>query len=220
MTSAVGQTPPHNSRVRHAVLRRAGGFTLIEILLALAVMLLLAGLTVISFSSWDSSRRLEEASWQFESSLRMARAEAANLGRKVRLEFDDSARPQILWEPEPLTEPGQYVPYEGASWATNLPNLQMVVSHCELTDGSFSWTPPSDQLQSQTQPAALSAITFYPDGSSDSAMIQLRGQDTTEQRTAVLTLDGLNGTITTELLSVSEMVERFGEQAAQNSDTQ
>jgi len=75
--------------------------------LALAILVLLAGMVAVSFPALAGSRSLEEASLRMETALRMARADAANKGRRLRLEFDqEQGRATVLWEPEPLTGPG------------------------------------------------------------------------------------------------------------------
>src|SRR2546422_9176444 len=91
---------------------KGGGFTLVELLLAVALVLLLVGATVFSFSTLLGGTQAEEGAGQVESLLRFARAHASNTGRKVQLVFDaetDSGSPaasmRIVWEPDPLGQP-------------------------------------------------------------------------------------------------------------------
>lgn len=69
-----------------APLRQLGpGFTLIELVLVVALLSLLIGAIAFNFSSAQSGKALDEGSLQFESLLRLARAHAAASGRPVHL---------------------------------------------------------------------------------------------------------------------------------------
>lgn len=173
---------------------------------------LLAGVTVINFAGWHGSRQLEEGCRRFETMLRMMRAEAANRGRRLRLTFDaEAGRMQILWEPQPLCAPEQFVDYAAVgTWAHHVPNELVRLSRCELTGPSAYRTLSFGQTE--TPGAAeepLEAVTFYPDGSSDSAVFELvrAGDGDSDSRLAVVELDGLNGTITSRILTASELQE-------------
>jgi type IV fimbrial biogenesis protein FimT len=113
----------------------AAAFTLVELVLAVALILLLAGAVILSFSSLESHSRLEEGAYQVEALFRYARAEAANTGRQVRIVFGadlsgtaatgsqtnlaaeaaaGKTGVQVLWEPNPLTAPGSFEPLSDA----------------------------------------------------------------------------------------------------------
>jgi Tfp pilus assembly protein FimT len=66
------------------------GFTLVELLLAVVLVLGMLGAVVYNFSSFQRSARLDEGAVQVEALFRFARAHAASTGRQVRVEF----RPQ------------------------------------------------------------------------------------------------------------------------------
>src|SRR5438552_7992898 len=94
--------------VRSPAQSAARGFTLIELLLALALLLMLVGAVVFSFSTLLRGRQLEEGATQLESLLRFARAHAANTGHRVQILFvgdADSDGPaatiRVAWEPDP-----------------------------------------------------------------------------------------------------------------------
>jgi prepilin-type N-terminal cleavage/methylation domain-containing protein len=67
--------------------RRASrrGFTLVELLLVVSIILLLAGAVIISFDAVTKSSQLDEGATQLEALFRFARAEAASTGRPVRV---------------------------------------------------------------------------------------------------------------------------------------
>jgi prepilin-type N-terminal cleavage/methylation domain-containing protein len=113
----------------HRHLRAA--FTLVELLLTIALILLLAAAAVFNFDALQNGSRLDEGVTQLESLFRFARAQAACTGRQVRVDFDDSTSvlgstnavsvaPQsggdtnsgsglrVVWEPDPLGAPGVF----------------------------------------------------------------------------------------------------------------
>lgn len=166
----------------------SGGFTLLEVVLAVSLLLLLSGLAVINFAGWAAGSALPEGADAFQTVLRMARADAANQGRRLRLAFGE-AGPQLLWEPQPLTEPGTFTEY-GCTWRDRIPTGLVRVTRCQLTDPS-GWAAEAPAAEGQ---ATLQAITFNPDGSCDSALIELTSL-AEEGGSVVLDLDGATGAV-------------------------
>jgi prepilin-type N-terminal cleavage/methylation domain-containing protein len=177
--------------------RSATGFTLIEIVLALALVVLLAGIGAMTMGAWGGNRTLEEGAGRIESALRMARAEAANQGRRIRLEFmEDGGRPQVQWEADPLLKPGVFEPMAACTWQDHLEMDRLRVERCQLVGPSVQ--RPADwgaELRQDAEEAPM-AVLFEPDGSSDSAVIELSAVAAGDSRRAVITLDGRTGTIT------------------------
>lgn len=101
-----------SGRTRRATGR---GFTLVELLLTLALILLLAAAAVFNFSSLQRGAHLDEGALQFEALLRFARAQATTTGRIIQVTYDESANGgsqrdgrvlRLKWEPDPLGAPG------------------------------------------------------------------------------------------------------------------
>lgn len=109
---------------------RRGGFTLVELLLAVALLGGVMAAAIFGFSSLQRSTQLNEGVERVETAMRFARAHAANTGRKVQVVMTttdassssaDHARPahaagpgdvtpsmSILWESDPARAPGVF----------------------------------------------------------------------------------------------------------------
>ncbi len=188
--------------------RGAAGFTLFEIVLAIGLVLVLMGVVLVSYASWSRTTKMEEGVFQFQAALRMARSESANTGKKFRMEFDQTSGAfKVTCEASPLAEPGVFQDYSGSPWATNLPTDCLKASACRLT-GSSAYAPQASEfILKSTQATTLPSITFYPDGSCDSAVIELQGTDQAEGRTAVVTLDGVNRLVSANIMMPTELQE-------------
>lgn len=203
--------------------RRAGrAFTLIEIVLTISLMLMLMGVFV--FGHWGiRSEYLDQGTYRFETVLRMARAEAAYRGRRMRLQFGTSTQTaasqaesagqfMIMWEPQPLAQPGQFIAYQGGVWARNLPSDMVAVVRCRRVGASAHDVLTYDQnlsMDQDPQSEALQNLDFYPDGSSDSAFIELQSRDLEDLRGAIIELDGINGIIKTSVMGSTQLQEYY-----------
>jgi len=154
--------------------------------------------------SWANTtrRRFEWSVEQLETALRMARAEAAASGRRIQLTFDaETGRPDVLWEPSPLGEPGLFSRHAACTWRLELPGDVLQAVSCQLIgpDGMPVLTD-ADAGGDETDDEEFQPITFYPDGTSDSAAIKLICREDEESFRAIVKLDGDNQLITTRLL--------------------
>jgi len=186
----------------------AAAFTLLELVLVVAILVLLAGVMVMSLGGVRPGSDLDQGAVQFENVLLMARAEAANTGRRLRLDFDGGGgAAKVLWEPQPLEEPGKFADYT-ASWTQDIPNDSVRVVRSRLTGPSAFQTPEAVGATSSQEGEALASVNFYPDGSADSAQIELASTDQEDARRAVINIDGLSRTITTRILTQAELEEQ------------
>jgi len=176
---------------------------------------MIAGMVIIDFSGWRDSEKLIQGAERMETALRLARADAANLGRRLRLDFEEeTGRCLILWEPKPLEEPGEFTDYAKVStWTGRMPTELVRVNLCRLTGPSAYQTLNLEEMpMADSDQPELEAVTFYPDGSSDSAIIELSGTVESETRRVVIELDGANGTITRHVFYDDEELEEYYEQ--------
>lgn len=175
------------------------GFTLLEIVLALSLVLVLTGLAIVSYTDWFRGEALEEGTSRVMTAVMMARAEAASEGKRVRLEVVDGGL-QASWESDPLKAPGAFVPLD-APWVRTLPNDLVAVVRLDVTAPAAYRPPPSSQ-----QDAPQQYIMFYPGGTSDSAAIELRDAHQDGPHT-VLEVDGINGVIVRKIVDQGDMEE-------------
>lgn len=186
--------------------RRTRAFSLVELLLTLVLMLTLAGLSILSLMALRGGRDLDEAPAAVEGVVRLARAEAANLGRRVRLVADPlTGGLQVLWEPKPLAEPGTFVPYVASSWVQDLTFGSTQVVRCQVVDPDVPL--PSGVDPDSDDPSAAAGITFAPDGTCDSAEIELISRDVADERRALISIDGLSGLIDARVQTPIEIEE-------------
>ncbi len=107
------------------------GFTLMEMLLVIGLLAIVSALALPPMIQDIERSRLPESANQMRSLLRMVRGYAVMDGRRYRVRFltegestepdegdirYDPRQPVVEWEPEPLTEPGRFIPVR-ASWA-------------------------------------------------------------------------------------------------------
>lgn len=184
---------------------RPAAFTLVEMILAMALICALVAILVMNLSNWQQGQALDDGTDKVVSLVEMARAEAANRGQRFRLDTDESGQLQILYEPQPLDSPGQFVAFDGAFWAKQLPNNLVQVYRCDLMGPSAAdasqWSSSAKETTT-TQPSIL----FYPDGSCDSAVIELKELDRDGPHTLV-EIDGISGSVRRRTLYPSELEE-------------
>jgi hypothetical protein len=186
-------------------------FTLIELLLVTILVVSLAGALVFSFTNLLRGAQMEEGAGRIESLVRYARAQAANTGRKVQLVFDNDKLSQsdapiadvrVTWEPDPLGRPGHFEDLtEGCLQAQGIRELVQVADvqvgdHCKSRDSQLVRAPDAEaenELTAEAEP--MPPITFYPDGTSDSAEIFLTSVAPEEEQRMSLRIAGITGSI-------------------------
>jgi type II secretory pathway pseudopilin PulG len=189
---------------------------LIELLLTTVLVLLLVGAVVFNFSALQRGQQLEEGAAQVEALLRFARAQAANSGRQVQINFEDELDEgfalslggiRVLWEPDPVGDPGTWSELpEAASFVQGITDL-VEVQDVRWIDASPGGSADSEDIAGpnvgelgEELPDVFPPITFYPDGSSDSAEIVLCSRDADDARRVAVRIIGLTGTIRREFV--------------------
>ena len=220
------------------------GFSLVELLLTLVLILCLAAASVFSYTALHRTANLDEGVNRLQSLIRFAQAEAATSGRKIQLQFapavSDSAAAdaglrtiKVMWEPDMLTAPGVFLEHTNKAWSEDLVNELVAVekvkpinnapvSDPSSFDPAFEPAPveepdpfgnPGEELAAAFN--AFPAITFYPDGTCDSAEIILASRNNDDQRRLAVRLSGILGSVSSkpvaadggELLDSSEELD-------------
>jgi type II secretory pathway pseudopilin PulG len=192
---------------------------LLELLLVVVIIVMLLGALVFNFTNLLRGHELEEGTTRLETLMRFARAQAANSGRKVQLVFSaestntvaaSTGEVRATWEPDPLGQPGLFADLVEAQWHLQEVNNLVQVESVKLLDASAA-CPPVTSVEEETieEPldsplaASMAPITFYPDGSSDSAEIIVAPRSAVEEQRMAVRLVGLTGSISRHLLSAS-----------------
>ena len=190
--------------------RRA--FTLMEILVALAVMVLLVGAVTFLTQSTRRGQLLQDAGQRWATAFRMARAESSLRGKRIQLVFvesesDDEAVMTAAFqiEKDPLGAPNQFT-HISDTWASRLSVAGIHVSRCLLDE-----TTSEEDIEHET-------VLFYPDGSSDSASLHLRHDDPDQTRIIVVHLDGLTGKVEVEK-TLEEFLDEDTDEEADEGDS-
>ena len=181
---------------------------------------MLAALVAVGVGQHGPRRRFVDAAGRFETLVRMVRAEALNQKRRFRIEFgapdqqvdfDETTSVSVLWEPQHLTDPGNFVPYSMPTWGSYIPNREVRVLRCRLVGPSAFRTISSLPGREDEDEEALQAITFYPDGWSDSALIEIAPPEFDSLLRAAVRVDGDSGNVKAHLLTEAQLEEYHDE---------
>jgi type II secretory pathway pseudopilin PulG len=187
-------------------------FTLIELILVVALVSLLLGAVAFNFGALSRGQSLEEGASQFEALLRLSRANAAATGRPVLLALlaatnaASDASPAalslaVLSQPDPLRQPDLYRTLPSTQYLlTQLADL--IRLEIPLPKPSADPSDPSDPSSpSSTTTPFTPILTFNPDGSSDAADFILLPQDPEDRRRIHIHVDAITGTLHRRYLS-------------------
>lgn len=169
----------------------------------------------MNFTGLQSSSQLDEGVEQFESLVRYARAHAANSGCRVRLTFEEVAGEGelavplgnvfVTWEPDPLNKPGEFHPLREVA-----PLLETMLQFVEVDEvrpvgGGLAELAPPGQVSEvgvEEQSYGFEPITFYPDGSSDTAEVVFSARELDEERQVAVQIIGTTGTVRRHAIEV------------------
>ena len=195
------------------------GFTLLEILLVLVLLLLLFGAAVFEFNSMGRGASLSAGAERLESLFRFARSEAERTGRKIRIRFSapdeltrsTAAGPVAEWEADPLQQPGQFAQLPNSVHFTRGVDDLVTVESVELTDldSRLAAQLTGDSALPDSGPATgfeldePLVINFYPDGSCDSVKVRLADRNPDNSTKTLVELIGLTGTVRREIIEVT-----------------
>ena len=183
------------------------GFTLLELLLAVALLVLLLGAMVYNFSGLQQNAQLDEGAQQFEALVRFASAYAANSGRQVEISFEEDVgnglvvplgNLRVLWESDPVARPGIFEPLAAAEeYLRSIGDLISIEDVRFVESNGPEWANAPEHLDegSSSMLVTFPPLAFFPDGSSDSAEIILASRSEDDSRRIAVRLQGITGSI-------------------------
>ena len=173
----------------------------------------------MNFTGLQSSSQLDEGVEQFESLVRYARAHAANSGCRVRLTFEEVASEGemavplgnvfVSWEADPLNKPGEFQRLQEV--ATLLDTMLQFVEVDEVRPiGGLAELAPRGEMAQAEQTYGFEPITFYPDGSSDTAEVIFSARESEEERQVAVQIIGATGTVRRQALELGGLAPEGG----------
>lgn len=136
----------------------ASGFTLVELLLVMAILTIVVAIAMPKLAGFAIGRKTNYAAVQIVALAKYARTEAINEGRTYRLNFDTSANPPAVWLT--VQQVGQVYDAPQNSWGNRV----------ELADGltlrtDLNAQPSNGNNGNNGNNAANGTyIEFHPDG--------------------------------------------------------
>jgi type II secretory pathway pseudopilin PulG len=210
------------------------GFTLVELLLAVGLVLLLLSAVVFNFSNLQRGASLDEGANQLEALIRFARAHASSNGRQVQITFEEDVGDgllvplgnlRVLWEPDPVARPGHFEPVtELQEYVTRITDLVSIEGVRLVQGDSFepelasTSTAPDESAEGNSVIATFPPIGFFPDGSSDSAEIIVASRSDADTRRIAVRLQGITGSIRRQIIT-DELRSGAPESPVQAADT-
>jgi type IV fimbrial biogenesis protein FimT len=76
-------------------IQRAGGFTLIEMVVTMTIFALLVALTIPTMRTWVADAKVRAVAESLQNGIRLAQTEALRRGRQVVFTFTNTANPQV-----------------------------------------------------------------------------------------------------------------------------
>ncbi len=154
---------------RRDVSRRAyaaGGFTLLEVVLVIGLMVLLASFAWPALQSRFDHAQLPESGDQLRSLMELTRAQARIDHRRYRIRFAPNERqPIVEWEKDPFQAPGKFEAVK-ADWTSDDRLLGDAQVH-EIRPGRPEYTLPLDDERSEQQETETTEVVV---GGDDSAV--------------------------------------------------
>ena len=144
------------------------------------------------------------------SKMNLSNPDGGNAPLQLSLSFGPIC-PIAEWQPNPLEQPGVFAQLPNSVHFTDGVDSLVMVESVNLTDLdsqlalqlSANATLPDSQSTAVFQLDAPPVIHFYPDGSCDSAKVQLADRNTDNPNKEIIELIGLTGSVRREIIEVT-----------------
>ena len=138
-------------------------FTVVELIVVIAILSVLAGMTVLRLGGRAGSGRLREASRRLLTTAQYARDFATTRRRACRLIFDPNGGYSLAYQADPYKDPGKYSPISSGLAKPERLTEPVRLSKVRVMNRSF--------INYETTPQSF--VTFEPTGLSDGAIIEI-----------------------------------------------
>jgi len=190
-------------RVREAELK---GFTLLELVLAIVLLMLLSGAIVFSFTNLQKRTQLDEGVRRLITVVRYAKAHAATTGRPMQFQLVQGTNDvlndtgiQVLWESDPANKPGELTDLRET--------LPMVEAVNDLVKCQLPEPPRPDSGLESMDDTVLKRFVLHPDGSADPGRLIVTSRDGEDDRRFLFEIIGITGELKRRELNTNEFTE-------------
>ncbi len=146
------------------------GVTLLELMVAIAIMAIVLGLAVPNFSRWVTNGRIRVAASRLQEDMQWARAYAvkANAPVYMQLEYQQAASPSACSWVDTLTQPAAGVAVTTATQLMNGPSMTVARFASEYNQVACMMTATTEDgtvsAIAAPPPGTPYVLAFYPDG--------------------------------------------------------
>ncbi|MDA1052672.1 MAG: type II secretion system protein [Planctomycetota bacterium] len=205
-------TPAQSSilvRINQRASSRAAGFTLLEMLLVLAILVAITAVTIPVVGRMYDTHRIQQAAMEVRTTLSAARLRAVDEGEAFECRFEPDGRHLVI-----LPRRDQGIRFGGEEVSSHSADqLAAEAIHVELPEPLYFWT--ADDARERLEDRAIrklangnllgdrtwsAPVVFAPNGTSTSAEFEIRDR---EGRAVQLEVRGLTGAA-----SASTLVKR------------
>lgn len=186
-------------------MRRLRGFTLLEVLMVIAIVAVLLAIVWPDFGAMKRGEQLPESAYRIKALVAMCRAEAMNQARRFRVSFRQDGSIRVLEQLDPILAPQDFVEVEKDwadgpflmedAWVEAIQPLPAGPAPILVEDDSIQFTTLEDEPVPVEQLEKAVALNFEPDGSCGSARWRLRDANGMGM---LMTLDGRLGRVQIE----------------------
>lgn len=184
---------------------RRRAFTLLEVLVAIAIVAVLLAIIWPDFGAMQRGEQLPESAYRMKALIAMCRAEAMNQARRFQVTFRQDGNVRVYVQEDPILAPQSFIACDRDwargpfllenAWIEAVQALPTGPAPVFVDDEAIQFTTLDEQPVPVTALEKPLVMNFEPDGSSGSVRWILRDA---EGRASLVTLDGRLGRVVVE----------------------